>query len=114
MYAKPLKAAGAAAVAVAMLLGLAISAVPASAAKPKPVSVFPAPKTPVASDETTFSFRGLKPKNLGKVRVVGAKTGRVGHHPSAALRRTRSQRRAEEVLSARREGQGLHQASASS
>lgn len=50
----------------------------ASASKAKPISVFPVPGTPVASDGTTFSFRGLKPKNLGKVRVVGGKTGRVG------------------------------------
>ncbi len=57
--------------------GLAASS--AQAKKPKPVSVFPAPKTPVASDETTFSFRGLKPRNLGKVKVVGSETGRVGH-----------------------------------
>ena len=28
----------------------------------KPVSVFPAPGTKVASDRTTFSFRGLKDK----------------------------------------------------
>ncbi len=51
----------------------------ATAAKPKPVSVFPAPGTPVASDATTFSFRGLKPKNLGKVRVIGSKSGRHGY-----------------------------------
>ncbi len=79
MYTKTMKAASTAALAIAALFGLAIMAAPASAAKPKPVSVFPAPKTPVASDETTFSFRGLKPKNLGKVRVVGSQTGRVGH-----------------------------------
>lgn len=52
---------------------------PAVAAPAKPVSVYPAPKTPVASDTTTFSFRGLKPGKLGKVKVVGSKTGQVGH-----------------------------------
>ncbi len=67
------------ALALLTLVALGVSGSPASAAKPKPVSVYPAPKTPVASDETTFSFRGLKPKNLGKVRVVGSKTGRVGN-----------------------------------
>ncbi len=46
---------------------------PARAATP--VSVFPAPGTPVASDETTFSFRGLRPGNLGRVRVVGSRSG---------------------------------------
>ncbi len=65
--------------ALVALLSFGAFAGPAQAKKPKPVSVFPAPKTPVASDETTFSFRGLKPKNLGKVRVVGKKTGKVGH-----------------------------------
>lgn len=47
----------------------------AEAAKPKPVYVFPSPRTQVASDHTTFSFRGLKPKNLGKVKVVGSESG---------------------------------------
>ncbi len=47
----------------------------AQAAKPVPISVFPAPGTPVASDTTTFSFRGLKPKHLGPVRVTGSKSG---------------------------------------
>ncbi len=51
----------------------------ASAAKAKPISVFPVPGTPVASDKTTFSFRGLKPKNLGKVTIYGSETKRVGH-----------------------------------
>ncbi len=47
----------------------------ADAAKRVPISVFPAPGTPVASDTTTFSFRGLKPKHLGPVRVTGSKSG---------------------------------------
>jgi hypothetical protein len=65
--------------ALAALLSLGLFANTAQSSQPKPVSVFPAPTTPVASDQTTFSFRGLKPKNLGKVRVVAAKTGQVGH-----------------------------------
>ena len=65
--------------AAAALLSFGLLTASAEAKKPKPVSVFPAPKTPVASDETTFSFRGLKPKNLGKVKVIGSKTGQVGH-----------------------------------
>lgn len=63
-------------------LGLApfgIFAGSANAGQAQPVSVFPIPGTPVASDETTFSFRGLNPKSLGKVMVIGSKTGRVGH-----------------------------------
>ena len=69
--------AGLAALVALFSLGLFIGS--AHANKAKPVSVYPAPTTPVASDETTFSFRGLKPGNLGKVRVVGAKSGQVGH-----------------------------------
>ncbi len=65
--------------ALVAMLSFGAFAGPAQAKKPKPVSVFPAPKTPVASDETTISFRGLKPQNLGKVRVVGGQTGKVGH-----------------------------------
>ncbi|MGA7396186.1 MAG: arylsulfotransferase family protein [Solirubrobacterales bacterium] len=61
--------------AIAVLLaGLAFDSA-AQAAKPKPVSVFPAPGTPVASDSTTFSFRGLKPGQLGPVKVVGSRSG---------------------------------------
>lgn len=43
--------------------------------KPKPVTVFPSPRTPVASDSTTFSFRGLKPRQLGPVKIYGSRTG---------------------------------------
>lgn len=57
----------------------AFTAQQAGAAPSKPISVFPSPGTPVASDRTTFSFRGLKPKDLGRVKVIGSKTGRVGH-----------------------------------
>lgn len=42
----------------------------------KPVSVFPAPGTPVASELTTFSFRGVEPGNLGPVKIYGSQTGR--------------------------------------
>ncbi|MCB0828838.1 MAG: arylsulfotransferase family protein [Solirubrobacterales bacterium] len=42
---------------------------------PKPVTVFPSPGTPVASDSTTFSFRGLKPGDLGPVTIRGSRTG---------------------------------------
>jgi hypothetical protein len=66
-------------VAIAAVLSFGAFAGPAQAKKPKPVSVFPAPKTPVASEETTFSFRGLKPANLGKVKVFGSKSGQAGH-----------------------------------
>lgn len=42
------------------------------------ISVFPSPETPVASDRTTFSFRDLDPAELGKVKIVGSRTGRHG------------------------------------
>ena len=59
-----------------------LSVAPLAAADNKPVSVFPSPGTPVASNTTTFSFRGLKPGNLGPVRIVGSKSGR---HRAARL-----------------------------
>ena len=62
----------------AALLIPAANGLAAPAAGPKPVSVFPSPGTPVASNTTTFSFRGLKPGNLGPVRVVGSSSGRHG------------------------------------
>jgi len=55
-----------------------LTGVPAQAAVKKPVSVFPAPGTPVASEETTISFRGLKPKALGPVTVIATESGRHG------------------------------------
>ncbi len=64
--------------AAAVLFAFGALTASAEAKKAKPVSVYPAPKTPVASDDTTFSFRGLKPKNLGKVKIIGSKSGRVG------------------------------------
>lgn len=59
--------------ALAVLLSFGMFAGAAEAKKP--VSVFPSPTTKYASDDTTFSFRGIKPRNLGRVRVVGAKSG---------------------------------------
>lgn len=49
---------------------------PAAAKMKKPISVYPLPKTPVASDSTTFSFRGIKKKNLGPIVVTGQQSGR--------------------------------------
>ena len=40
------------------------------------ISVYPSPGTPVASEATTFSFRGVKPNRLGPVRITGSITGR--------------------------------------
>ncbi len=67
------------------LVGLSLSALflftlagasSASAAYKYPVSVFPSPGTPAASDTTTFSFRGVKPRFMGPIKVYGAKSGR--------------------------------------
>ena len=55
------------------MVALGLVASPALAGK---VSVFPAPHTRVASQGTTLSFRGVSPKNLGRVVVIGSKTGR--------------------------------------
>ncbi len=52
------------------------SAPPAAAKMKRAISVYPSPGTPVASDRTTFSFRGIKKKNLGPVTVTGRQTGR--------------------------------------
>ncbi len=60
--------------ATASLLGLSQAAV-AKTGSAKPVSVFPSPGTLVASDSTTFSFRNIKPGNLGPVRLIGSLTG---------------------------------------
>lgn len=40
------------------------------------VNVYPSPGTPVASDTTTFSFRGLQPAELGKITILGSRSGR--------------------------------------
>src|SRR5262245_37925711 len=68
---------GSAAVAVLLTTSFAVTAADA-ASKPKPVSVFPAPGTPVVSDTTTFSFRGTRPTDLGPVKIYGSRTGK--HH----------------------------------
>ena len=43
----------------------------ADAAYKSPVTVFPSPGTPVASDTTSFSFRGVKPRYMGPIKVYG-------------------------------------------
>ena len=61
---------------VALAALLSLGAFAGAAQAKKPVSVFPAPNSKYASDDTTFSFRGLKPRQLGPVKVIGSKTGR--------------------------------------
>ena len=73
MSLSPQKRLVSALLAVAVLLSF--GALAGAAQAKKPVSVFPAPNSKYASDDTTFSFRGLKPKQLGKVKVVGSKSG---------------------------------------
>lgn len=51
---------------------------PAAKKTKRPVAVYPVPGTPVASEESEISFRGLNPKKLGKVKVFGSKSGRHG------------------------------------
>ena len=60
---------------IALTVLLSFGAFAGAVQAKKPVSVFPAPNSKYASDDTTFSFRGLKPNQLGKVKVVGSKTG---------------------------------------
>jgi len=68
-------------IAVVALGALGVATTPAQAAKKtvKPpkhkIAVYPVPGTPVAGPKTTISFRGLAPKKLGKIKVVGSKTG---------------------------------------
>ncbi len=59
---------------IALLLTGAVG-VPSASGK---VSVFPSPGTPVASETTSFSFRGVKPARLGPVKIVGSVSGRHG------------------------------------
>lgn len=59
-----------------LVLAALIFAPPSSAAIKNPVTVFPSPGTPAASDSTTFSFRGVKPRYMGPITVVGARSGR--------------------------------------
>ena len=86
---------------VAVVALLSFGAFAGAGQAKKPVSVFPAPNSEYASDDTTFSFRGLKPKQLGKVRVVGSRTGVKRTVATAPLRRTRRQRRSQGSVQAR-------------
>ncbi len=64
--------------AIVALFGLAAFSTAAQAINSRPISVYPVPKTPVASDSTGFSFRGVKPGDLGPIKVVGTRSGRHG------------------------------------
>ena len=64
--------------AVAALFAFGALTASAEAKDKKPVSVFPAPKTQVASDDTTFSFRGIRPKNMGPIEVRDRDGNRIG------------------------------------
>ena len=66
-------------VAIALLGVFGALTASAQAKNKRPIAVYPAVGTQFASDTTTFSFRGVKPKHLGKVKVFGSKTGQVGH-----------------------------------
>jgi len=59
---------------IALMLACMLG-VPSASGK---VSVFPSPGTPVASETTTFSFRGLKPGWLGAVEITGSVSGPHG------------------------------------
>lgn len=50
----------------------------AQAINKNPIAVYPAAGTPVASDSTSFSFRGVKAKNMGPIKVIGSRSGRHG------------------------------------
>lgn len=63
---------------VFVLIAFAGAPNPASARYKNPVSVFPQPGTPVASESTTFSFRGTKPRHMGPIKVYGSRSGRHG------------------------------------
>ena len=60
--------------AVGGALALLTAAGPAEAA----VVTFPLPGTETASPRTQISFRGVKPGELGTVRVTGSRSGRHG------------------------------------
>ena len=55
---------------------LGVAFVPAAQAKK--IAAYPSPNLRVASNETTISFRGVKPSALGKVIVRGSRSGRHG------------------------------------
>ena len=54
------------------VLGAAVAPV----AQAKKIAAYPSPNVRVASNETTISFRGVKPKALGKVIVRGSRSGK--------------------------------------
>ncbi|HMU25981.1 MAG TPA: arylsulfotransferase family protein [Solirubrobacterales bacterium] len=56
-----------------LVLGVAVT----SAAEAKEIAAYPSPNVRVASDTTTISFRGIKPKALGRIIVRGSRSG--GH-----------------------------------
>ncbi|MGH3321186.1 MAG: hypothetical protein ACRDN9_13605, partial [Streptosporangiaceae bacterium] len=41
-----------------------------------PIDVFPRPGTPTASAETTISFRGIAPNEIGDIEVKGSRSGK--------------------------------------
>lgn len=53
------------------ILGIAIP----PAAQARKIAAYPSPGVRVASNETTISFRGVKPKALGKITVRGSHSG---------------------------------------
>jgi len=59
----------------ALLLGVGLGAVQPPLASAR-ISVYPSPGTPVASETTGFSFRGVAPHRLGKVAIIGSVSGR--------------------------------------
>lgn len=62
---------------VCLLAALFFCAVEATSASAR-ISVYPSPGTLVASQTTSFSFRGLSPGRLGPVRITGSLSGRHG------------------------------------
>jgi hypothetical protein len=70
---------------VAALLGvvaLVTGAAPAGAQRRATVAVYPSPGTPTASPRTQISVRGATAAQVGRLRVVGSRSGR---HPGRVL-----------------------------
>ena len=59
----------------AVLFVFILGAAVASAAQAKQIAAYPSPGVRVASNETTISFRGIKPSSLGKITVRGSRSG---------------------------------------
>ncbi|MGB0121416.1 MAG: hypothetical protein WBP55_10745, partial [Solirubrobacterales bacterium] len=78
MLAAPLKRLQPAMAAVVVLFAFGAITGSAQAINKKPIAVYPAAGTPVASDSTSFSFRGVKAKNMGPIKVIGSRSGRHG------------------------------------